>query len=170
MNLDSNICENRGCDLERFEGASSRPHMSLPGESNRIPNPGLGITAREENEKNHPAEDSAHKSSSVGRERGVSRSPSPRPSPRCVQETDPGHGLVCSPSPLSEKSYAVCFEWTAFLFVRSIKTEGKVSQQVALLLHSDSSSLFCMKFSTMFYAVTDLNGALEVGTLFPTTE
>ncbi|XP_037313267.2 suppression of tumorigenicity 18 protein isoform X2 [Pungitius pungitius] len=53
------------------------------------------------------------------------------------------------------------FEWTAFLFVRWIKTEGKVSQQVALLLHSDSSSLFCMKFSTMFYTVTDLNGTLE---------
>lgn len=30
-----------------------------------------------------------------------------------------------------EKSYAVCFEWTAFFFVWPIKTEGKVSQQVA---------------------------------------
>lgn len=39
--------------------------------------------------------------------------------------------LFVHSSPLSEKSYAVCFEWTAFFFVCSIKTEGKVSQQVA---------------------------------------
>ncbi|KAM8851379.1 suppression of tumorigenicity 18 protein isoform 2-T2 [Spinachia spinachia] len=64
-------------------------------------------------------------------------------------------------APLSEKSYAVRFQWTAILFVRAIQTEGKVSQQVALLLRSDSSSLFCMKFGTMFHTVTDLNGALE---------
>lgn len=85
-----------------------------------------------------------------------------------LTETDcsSGHGLVCSRSPLSEKSYAVCFEWTAFFFVCSIKTEGKVSQQVAQLLHSDSSSLFCMKFNTMFYTVFDLNGVLEVGAIF----
>lgn len=55
----------------------------------------------------------------------------------------------------------------AFFFVRPIKTEGKVSQQVASLLHSGSSSLFRMKFSAMFYTPLDLNDMLEVRTSPP---
>lgn len=56
-----------------------------------------------------------------------------------------GHGLVCSRSPISEKSYAVCFEWTAFFFVCWIKTEGaKLVSKLHSYLHSNSSSLFCM--------------------------
>lgn len=111
------LCDQRG----RERAANQKAHLSNLGRKRK---------------KKAVEQDSVHKSCSVARECGVSRSQSLQPSPCTVQawrETDSssGHGLVCSRSPLSEKSYAVCFEWTAFFFVCSIKTEGKVSQQVA---------------------------------------
>nr|XP_057924379.1 suppression of tumorigenicity 18 protein isoform X4 [Doryrhamphus excisus] len=55
------------------------------------------------------------------------------------------------------------FEWTAFCFVCTTKTEGKVSQQVALasVLGFFLEPLFVAKFCTMLYSVFEPSGALK---------
>lgn len=74
-----------------------------------------------------------------------------------------GHGLVCSWSPISEKSYAVCFEWTAFFFVCSIKTEGQSQSAscIAICILILQASFVC-SLDTKFHTVFDVTGMLEV--------
>lgn len=106
---------------------------------------------------------------------GVSPSQALQPSPLCASPMGTRTPLrtwarlfpAPPPPPPLKRVVLSVLNRQAFFFVRPIKTEGKVSQQVAALLHSGSSSLFCMKFSAMFYTPLDLNGTLEVGTTPP---